>query len=293
MRDYGHVDAELAERTKLQQMTNTGNNDTEEPAEGAAHTGNGLGLSPTQVIAGGGAAAVASVIGGHFGLAGTVVGAFILSIISAIALPLFRASLEKSHKQIKRVMPRRVTKVARTTRPHMAPDTASRSVRATSGKVSSTPLPLGRPSGGLADARHAPHRSRWSRKAWMAIGGTAIIFLIGMGSILGIQSATGVALSNGTSALQSGISQVVSNTNGSKGTHATNPKPTAPAVAPSIAPTDPATPPATEQPTATPTITSSPVPSVEPTGPAGTATPVPYSTPDPTAGTSAAGAPRK
>ena len=79
-------------------------------------------------------------------MAGTVVGAFILSVISAIALPLFRASLEKSHKQIKRLMPRRVTDAARTTRPQIAVDTAS-IVRATSGKVSTTPLSPGQPLG--------------------------------------------------------------------------------------------------------------------------------------------------
>ena len=74
---------------KAEKMTKTDNNDTEGPAEKAAQTTKGLGLSPIQVIAGGGAAAVASVIGGNLGLAGTVVGAFILSVVSAIALPLF------------------------------------------------------------------------------------------------------------------------------------------------------------------------------------------------------------
>jgi hypothetical protein len=271
-------------------MTKTGNNDTEEPAEGAAQTENGLGLSPTQVIAGGGAAAVASVIGGHLGLAGTVVGAFILSVVSAIALPLFRASLEKSHKQIKRVMPRRVTDAARTTRPQIAADTAS-IVRATSGKVSATALPMEQPRASLADARHAPHKSPRGRKAWMAIGGTAIIFLIGVGSILGIQAATGVALSNGTSALQSGVSQVVSNTNDSKGTPATNPKPSAPTVESTTVPTDPATDP-TEQPTPTPNLTSHPTPSPKPTAPANANTPVPSSTPLP-AVTSAGAVPTK
>jgi hypothetical protein len=259
-------------------MTKTGNNDTEGPAERAVRTENGLGLSPIQVIAGGGAAAVASVIGGHLGMAGTVVGAFILSVVSAIAVPLFRASLEKSHEQIKRVVPRRVSGAARTTRPQTAPDTAS-IVRATSGKVSSTPLPLE----GVAAVRHVPNKFARGRKAWVAIGGTAVMFLIGVGSILGIQSATGVALSSGTGALQSGISQVVSNAQDSKDAPAKNPKP--PAVEPSTVPTDPVMD-QTEQPASTPTFTSDPAPSAEPTAPAGADTPAPLSTPDPAAGTS-------
>jgi hypothetical protein len=264
-------------------MTKTGYNDPEGPAAEVPQTAKGLGLSPIQVIAGGGTAAVASVIGGHLGLAGTVVGAFILSVVSAIVLPLIRASLEKSHERIKRVVPRRVTDEARTTRPPMAADTAG-IVRGTSGKVSAMPMPLEQPWEGTADARHAPRKSPMRRKAWKAIGGTAIIFLIGVGSILGIQSATGVALSHGTSALQSGISQVVSNTSDNKDAPATKPQPRTPAVEPSTVPADPATDP-TEQPAATPTLTSDPSPSAEPTAPAGADDLVPSSTPDPAAGT--------
>jgi hypothetical protein len=185
-------------------------------------------------------------------------------------------------------MPKRVTDQARTTRPQLATDTAS-IARATSGKVSATPLPLARPWEDTAAARRAPDKSTRGRKAWMAVGGTAIIFLVGVGSVLGIQSATGVTLSNGTSALQSSISHVVPIVGDSKGTSPTSPKPSAPAVEPSTVPTDQATDPATEpaeQPTSTPTFTSDPAPSAEPTTPAGADTPEPSSTPDPATGTS-------
>ena len=284
--------AELAERTKLEKMTNSRNEDKEEQVETVAETNSGLGLSPTQVIAGGGAAAVASVIGGHLGLAGTVVGAFILSVISAIALPLFRASLEKSHAQLKRVIPGRVTDAPRTTRPGTAANTAS-TVRATSGKVASMPLPLERPQRSLTEGRHGPRKSPRARKAWVAIGGTAIIFLVGVGSILGFQAATGYALSNGTGALQSGVSQVVSNTSGSNVTPTVKPKPSAPAVEPSAVPTDPATD-VSERPTSTPTpaLTGRPTPSGKQTAPAGAGTPTPSSTPHPAA-TSAGPVPTK
>ena len=273
---------------KAGKMTKPDNNDTEGPAEKAAQPGNGLGLSPIQIIAGGGAAAVASVIGGHLGMAGTVVGAFLLSVVSAIALPLFRASLEKSHEQIKRLRPRRVTDAARTRRPQIAVDTAS-IVRATSGKVSTTPLSPEQPWEVIADARLAPHKAPRGRKALVAAGGTAVIFLVGVGSVLGIQSATGVVLSSGTSALQTGISQVVSTAGDIKGRPLTNPKPSAQPVEPSTVPTNTATDPATdqtEQPAPTPTLTSDPAASTEPAAPAGADTPVPSGTPAPAAGTS-------
>lgn len=99
----------------------------------------GLDLSPAQVIVGGGAAAVASVVGGNLGLGGTVIGAFILSVITAVAVPLFRTSLERSHEQLKRVVPRRGAAATRAA-PQESANTAS--IRATSSKVYASPLPL-------------------------------------------------------------------------------------------------------------------------------------------------------
>lgn len=266
-------------------MTNLGSKGTEEPADKAAPAKKGLGLSPVQVIAGGAAAAVASVIGGHLGLAGTVVGAFILSVVSGIALPLFRTSLEKSHHQIRRVVPRRATDAAWTTSPPLAADTSG-IVRAASSNVSAVPWPLEH-DGQDADAHQTSRKAATGAKVWMTIGGTAAIFAIGVGSILGLQAVTGVALSHGTSALQSGISQVVTTVKDGSGTPPTVPKPGSPAVAPSTAPTDPATDPTqdpTEQPAVTPAPTSDPVPSAEPTAPAGADTPALPESPDPAAG---------
>ncbi|RAN73304.1 hypothetical protein B5P43_31450 [Bacillus sp. SRB_336] len=267
-------------------MTKTGNNDTQRQSGEGAQDKKSLGLSPIQVIAGGGAAAVASVIGGHLGLAGTVVGAFLLSVVSGIALPLIRASLERSHEQIKRVVPRRATEAALTTSPYTGADTAS-IVRATSSKVSATPVPLQQPWERNADARQSRRKSTTGRKVRMAVGGTATVFIIGLGSILGVQAASGVSLSHGTSALQSSISQFVAPASHSKESLPTDPKPTGPAVEPSTAPTYPATNPAgdpTEQPAVTPTPTSDPAPDAEPTAPTGADTPAPTYTPDPAAG---------
>jgi hypothetical protein len=239
-------------------MSKPGNDITEAPAEKTAPTGKGIALSAIQIIAGGGAAAVASVIGGHLGLAGTVVGAFILSVISAIALPLFRTSLEKSHEQIMRVLPRRGAEAGRIALPQVPTVTAK------------------------------------GRKIGIAVGGTAIMFLIGVGSILGIQSATGMALSSGTSALQTGVSHVVSSVKDTSVTPVTYPTPGAPTVVPSTVPTDSATPTDTatepaQQPTPAPTETGDTAPSVEPTAPADAETPAPASTPDPAVGTSDTG----
>lgn len=239
----------------------------------------GLDLSPAQVIAGGGAAAVASVIGGQLGLGGTVIGAFILSVISAVAVPLFRTSLERSHAQLKRVVPRRGAGAARIS-PQEAADIASTS-RATSGKVSAVPLP---PKQAEAFTVPKPRRPLPSR-AKMALG-AASIFAIGLGSVVGVQAATGKPLSNGTAALQTGITQVASSA--VTGKTPTDPQPSTKMVDPSTVPTGVATSPTTES-TPSPTATSkaSPKQSV----PAGKATSQPSIAPSqeaPTTGPSTA-----
>lgn len=247
----------------------TTDDNTENKAENEPQPKRGLDLSPTQVIAGGGAAAVASVIGGHLGLGGTVIGAFILSVITAVAVPLFRTSLEKSHEHLMRVAPRRGQKTARNTQ-QQSPATASIS-RATSAKVSAVPIPSGPAGTPVATKPRKPLPSR----ARMAIG-AATIFVIGLGSVVGVQAATGTTLSKGTATLQTGISQVASNTANTNSTPVKDPEPSARSVVPSTAPTEQATSPAPES-TASPTATSKTSP--KPTAPAGKATSQPTQAP--------------
>ncbi|MEW1812541.1 hypothetical protein AB0284_17775 [Pseudarthrobacter phenanthrenivorans] len=224
------------------------NDDTSEATSDVTKPKLGLDLSPTQVIAGGGAAAVASIVGGQLGLGGTVIGAFILSVITAVAVPLFRTSLEKSHEHLKRVVPRRGNYATRTT-PEQTPATAS-TIRATSSKVSAVPVPLDREA---TTQPTTPRRTLPSR-ARMALGAVAI-FVIGLGSVVGVQAATGTALSKGTETLQTGISQVASTAGNSNGTPAKDSDQGARPAVPSTSPTVGATKP-TEESTPSPTATS-------------------------------------
>lgn len=239
-------------------------NVTSEAAAGnAPKTKRSLDLSPIQIIAGGGAAAVASVIGGQLGLGGTVVGAFVLSVVSAVAVPLFRASLEKSHEQLKRVVPRRGSEETKAS-PQMAPDAAG-IIRTASSKVSASPLP----GEGAEAAPGVRQRRSVTNRARMAAAGTAAVFVVGLGSVLGVQAATGMSLSSGTSALQKGISQVASNgANNTRSTPVTSAQPSAKAADAGTTPTPASTSPAQEiTASAAPTGKASP----KQTTPAGTA----------------------
>lgn len=60
-------------------------------------------VSATQLVAGAAAAATSSVIGGQLGVAGTVVGAGVASIITGLAVTLYTSSLDKGREKIKKV----------------------------------------------------------------------------------------------------------------------------------------------------------------------------------------------
>ncbi|KAB1946770.1 hypothetical protein [Brevibacterium linens] len=60
-------------------------------------------ISATQLLAGAGAAATSSIIGGQLGVAGTVVGAGVASIVTALAVTLYGRSLDKGKEKIQEV----------------------------------------------------------------------------------------------------------------------------------------------------------------------------------------------
>lgn len=71
-------------------------------------------ISATQLIAGAGAAATSSIIGGQLGVAGTVVGAGVASIITGLAVTLYSRSLDKGKEKIKQLAPAVKAKSAKT-----------------------------------------------------------------------------------------------------------------------------------------------------------------------------------
>src|SRR5699024_2730936 len=62
------------------------------------------GVSPTSLVAGAAAAATSSVIGGQLGVAGTVVGAGLASIVTAVAVTLYSRGLDKGKEKVQKVV---------------------------------------------------------------------------------------------------------------------------------------------------------------------------------------------
>lgn len=74
----------------------------EEEADPKERSGDGR-ISLTQLLAGAGAAATSAVVGGQLGVAGTVMGASIASVVTAVAVTLYSKSLDKGKEKIKEV----------------------------------------------------------------------------------------------------------------------------------------------------------------------------------------------
>lgn len=141
-------------------------------------------LTPGGLVAGGAAAATASVIGGHLGVAGTMIGTFLTSVVSAAALALYSDSITRSH----------------------------RALRSVGRRVQSLPLPARRDGGSTAapaaegrgdadgtdDAGTASRRPLLLRVALLALAMAAV----GLIAVFGIQWAGGTELSHGTGTIQ-------------------------------------------------------------------------------------------
>lgn len=86
---------EALPKTTLQDVDDKGKAEKKEKSESR--------VSATQLLAGAAAAATSSVIGGQLGVAGTVVGAGVASIVTGLAVTLYTSSLDKGREKIKEV----------------------------------------------------------------------------------------------------------------------------------------------------------------------------------------------
>ena len=163
-------------------------------------------LTISKVVAGAGAAATTAVAGSAFGADGTVVGAAVGSVVSALATVTYERSLDRTRKMVvARVRPRdgggaEITQVM---------STEALATEAMSSDVTQV-IPVQRPAGATGHARAAgatgPTRAtgdarvggpiapvptpRRTRLPLLA-GATVVIFLVGLMAVTGIELLTG------------------------------------------------------------------------------------------------------
>ena len=154
-------------------------------------------LTVNKVVAGAGAAATSAVLGSYFGAMGTVGGAALGSVFSAVVTWLYQHSLDKTRDTVKarvKLPGGRTVKVASTTEvpaPRAAGDASTTRVFVTPGDqatevISAVPA---------VDA--GPPKSR--RRLLVMAGFTAVVFAIGMLTITGIELVKGSPLNTSSS----------------------------------------------------------------------------------------------
>jgi len=239
-------------------------------------------FSLPQIVGGALAAATAAAIGSQLGVAGTIFGAAVASIVGGIGGTLYSAGIDRTHRRVTEAIQRGYERVrtgeADATTPLAADGGDTQLLPATDGErtetldtVFRTPLDATAldTAPGAADAPPAPRR----RRTFWAVAAITVgaIFLVALAAITVLELGLGRSLSgsDGTT-----VSQVVPR---SRASSTPTPTPTATVTTtPTPTPTDPATPTPTPMPTTTPTQSAPPT-----EAPTGAATEVPGATTTP------------
>jgi len=140
-------------------------------------------INPVAIVAGALASLSAAVIASFFGVAGTLVGAAMASIVSSLAAALYSGLLVATHGWVRRAVPprdRRGERTATSSEPEEPLDAGEpRDVRATRaaqqpGRGNRSPLRLG----------------AWPVPRWLVIGGAAVvIFVLAIGTLTAVEAA--------------------------------------------------------------------------------------------------------
>ncbi|MDN6132630.1 MAG: hypothetical protein L0J03_00715 [Brevibacterium sp.] len=154
-------------------------------------------VSATQLLAGAAAAATSSVIGGQLGVAGTVVGAGVASIITGLAVTLYTSSFDKGKEKIREVGTK------------LAPVVKAKSLGPKTQRSAAVAAPQ------TAVPSHAPEAASDAPKSWwqklhrkrvlypVTIG--VATFGIGLGVVVMAESFTDVDISPGTSQISRSV----------------------------------------------------------------------------------------
>jgi hypothetical protein len=233
-------------------------------------------LTVNKVLAGAGAAVTSAVLGSSFGATGTVAGAALGSVASTVGTTLYQRSLDRTRDSI---VARVRNGAGRRTDPSDAP-----TVQLT------VPRPRVSPDAATTRLRVEPALRR-PRRIWLWAGVTALVFVIGLLAVTGMEWAKGSSLTTGQPGTSVGrvldpaADRTQSSDQDTKESVSREPSPSAePSTEPT--PTDeptPSEPTPSGEPTTEPTPTDEPTPSAEPSAPAretdhsGITTPLPTS----------------
>src|SRR6266496_1118475 len=158
-------------------------------------------INPVAIVAGALASLSAAVIASFFGVAGTLVGAAMASIVSSLAAALYSGLLVATHGWVRRTVPprdRRGERTATSSEPEEPLD-AGEPRDASGPPDASEPLGVGEPRDVRATrAAQQPGRGNrsplrlgdWPVPRWLVIGGAAVvIFVLAIGTLTAVEAA--------------------------------------------------------------------------------------------------------
>jgi hypothetical protein len=161
-------------------------------------------LSFTRIAAGGLAAATAAALGSRLGVAGTIVGAAIVSVLSAVATVFYHRSMERTKRVMLEARDRlavdgAVVPVARRTAATEPTEWMAPTEPREPTERFEPAVPVGRFEPAVPAVRRTVGAARASRRRrWIAVAGAAAaVFVLGMGVVTGIELASGGTLSGG------------------------------------------------------------------------------------------------
>ncbi len=230
---------------------------TDRPDPAAAEKPKGA-LSITQLCAGALASVSAAVVASFFGVAGTLIGAAVASVISTVTAAVYTTSLSRTNERLRRV------------RTQVAGGTGSGTGRTAGATTADDASPATRVLPAALDPRRAPAPRRWPRVAGYAVAvfGLAMAIVTGI-EIIGQQPVSALvgaqeASSSTTLGELTDDAPSVDTTPTPPGTPATTPAPSTTSETPSPGAPDGGDDAGTTAPTTSPGQTASPT--AEPTG---------------------------
>lgn len=148
------------------------------------------GIRPSQVVAGALAAVTAAFLGATLGVAGTVLGAGIASIVTTVGSAIYLRSIQRTRRSVRTVRERVVTRSGRQLGERASGDPAE--------DIADDPVEDAGADQDTVDDDTDPTRPARRQPSWAAVAGaTVLAFVLGMLLITGVEWARGGPLSGG------------------------------------------------------------------------------------------------
>jgi hypothetical protein len=164
-----------------------------------------MGVSGSQVAASVLASTSAAVVASFFGVAGTIIGAAVVSVVATVGTAAYGLGIRRTTDRLQRLQTERITRIGR------PGDVTGTQVRTATRAEPATAVRAAHQGGGDArpDAAPAALWGRLARHRWSLAGGVALVLALSLGAVSLIEVATDGPLAGGDSGGRTSIGAVL------------------------------------------------------------------------------------